>query len=64
MITTFPSEDILVHIKMPPIQDPIKVEIECYVEGQLLFTKEIKKPEDKITISLDNSVSPGSIEEA
>ena len=49
---------------MPPIQDPIKVEIECYVEGQLLFTKEIKKPEDKITISLDNSVSPGSIEEA
>lgn len=60
-ITTFPSENILAHIKLPQIQDPIKIELECYVEGQLIFTKEIKKSDDKITISLDNSPSPGKI---
>ena len=64
MITTFPSENILIHIKVPSIQDSIKIKIECFVEGQLIFAKEIKKPDDKITVSLDNSVSPGKIEEA
>lgn len=61
MITTFPSENILAHIRVPVIGDRIKLELECSVEGQVIFTKEIKKSDDKITISLDNSVAPGKI---
>lgn len=62
-MTIFPQENLLLEIESPMIQEKLAISVSVNNEGKKIFEKQLSKSTDRITVDMNNSPKPGSIQE-